>query len=87
MKRSPVLDTRCYCLFYRLNGFRLIHDAIRRQRSRFLPCRIEGLLHRADGTPLIEENRLREFVEKIKWISVIYLNGLVSVAVCVFDFE
>ena len=65
------------------------------EHSKYLPGekrewrreREEGSRHRADDAPSIEENRLREFVEKIKWISVIYLNGLVSVAVCVFDFE
>ena len=49
--------------------------------------REEGSLHRADGAPSIEENRPRESVEKRNGLSVICLNGSVSVILHVFGFE
>ena len=47
VKRSPALGTRCYYLLHGLDGFRLIHDAIRRQRRCFLLCCIGWLMRNA----------------------------------------
>ena len=47
MERSLILGTRCYYLLHGLDGFRLIHDTIRRQRHRFLLCCIGWLMRNA----------------------------------------